>query len=452
MQVTETLAEGLKRELKIVIPATDLADKLETYLDDLKSKVRINGFRPGKVPAAHLKRLYGRQAMAEILTSTIDETTKKAVEDRSERPALQPKIDLPDNEAEAVLDGSADLAFKMTYDLLPEFEIVDFAGIEIERPVVEVADQEVDDQIQEIAKNNVPFSEKDGASEDGDRITMSYLGKVDGEAFEGGADENGQLVLGSGQFIPGFEDQLIGKAAGDETQVVVTFPEDYPAAHLAGKEATFDVVVKEVAAPGEVKVDEEFATGLGLESLDKLKELIRGQIESQFGAMTRQRVKRQLLDKLDEHYSFDLPESLLDSEFEVIWRQVEEDMKRNEKTFEDEDTTEEEAKADYRKIAERRVRLGLVLSDIGEKNSIEVTDEEIQRALYEKVRQFPGQEQQVFEFYKNNQQALASLRAPIYEEKVVDYMLELAKVTDKTVTKEELEKLASEDEDSAENS
>ncbi|WP_306143753.1 trigger factor [Roseibium sp. MMSF_3412] len=449
MQVTETLSEGLKRELKIDIPAGDLATKLEDYMADLKSKANIKGFRPGKVPVAHLKKMYGRQAMAEILSNTIQETTQKAVEERSERPALTPEIDLPEEEAEKIMAGDADLSFKMTYDVLPVFEIVDFAGFEIERPVVEIADEEVDTQVADIAKNNTPFDTKDGAAEDGDRVTMSYLGKIDGEPFDGGADENGQLVLGSGQFIPGFEEQLVGLKAGDTKVVEVSFPEDYPAAHLAGKAATFDVEVKEVAAPGEVTIDDEFATGLGLESLDKLKEIVRGQIESQFGQMTRQRVKRQLLDKLDEHYSFELPEKLLDSEFEIVWRQVEDDMKRNEKTFEDEDTTEEEAKAEYRKIAERRVRLGLVLSEIGEKNDIQVTDEELQRALYDRVRQFPGQEQQVFEYYKNNQQALASLRAPIYEEKVVDFMLELAKVTDKTVTKEELEKLVAEDEDDA---
>ncbi|WP_346896479.1 trigger factor [uncultured Roseibium sp.] len=449
MQVTETLAEGLKRELKIDIPAGDLASKLDAYMEDLKSKAQIKGFRPGKVPVAHLKKMYGRQAMAEILSNTIQETSQKAIEDRSERPALTPNIDLPDEEAEKILAGDADLSFTMSYDLLPDFEIMDFSKIEVERPVVDVSDEEVDTQIAEIAKNNVPFEEKKGKAEDGDRVTMSYLGKIDGEPFEGGADENGQLVLGSGQFIPGFEDQLIGAKAGDEKVVEVTFPEEYPAAHLAGKAATFDVVVKEVAAPGEAKIDDEFAKGLGLDSLDKLKEIVRGQIESQFGAMTRQRVKRQLLDKLDEHYSFDLPEALLNSEFDVVWNQVEEDMKRNEKNFEDEGTTEEAAKADYRKIAERRVRLGLVLSEVGEKNNIQVTDEEMQRALYDRVRQFPGQEQQVFEFYKNNQQALASLRAPIYEEKVVDFMLELAKVSDKTVTKEELEKLVAEDEEDA---
>ncbi len=449
MQVTETLAEGLKRELKIEIPAGDLASKLDAYMDDMKSKAQIKGFRPGKVPVAHLKKMYGRQAMAEILSNTIQETTQKAIEDRKERPALNPDIDLPEEDAEKILSGAADLSFTMSYDILPDFEVIDFSGIEIERPVVEVAESEVDERIADIAKNSKPFAAKDGAAADGDRVTMSYIGKIDGEAFDGGADENGQLVLGSGQFIPGFEDQLIGIKAGDEKTIEVTFPEDYPAKHLAGKLAHFDIVAKEIAAPGEVTLDDEFAKGLGLESLDKLKEVIRGQIESQFGAMTRQRVKRQLLDKLDEAYSFDLPERLLNSEFDVVWKQVEEDMKRNEKTFEDEDTTEEAAREEYRKIAERRVRLGLVLSEVGEKNSIQVTDEELQRALYDRIRQFPGQEQQVFDFYRNNQQALASLRAPIYEEKVVDFILELAKVSDKTVTKEELEKLVADEEDEA---
>lgn len=446
MQVTETLAEGLKRELKVVIPASELASRLDTYLDDLKDKVKIKGFRPGKVPAAHLKRLYGRQATAEILNELLNETTRKAVEERNEKPALQPEIDLPDGDAEAILSGSADISFKMSYDILPEFELIDFKTVEIERPVVEISDAEIDEQIAQIADNNKPFETKDGAAEDGDRVLMSYLGKLDGTPFDGGADENGQLVLGSKQFIPGFEEQLVGLKAGDEKVIEVSFPEDYPAKHLAGKAVTFDIVVKEVQAPGEVKIDDDFAKGLGLEGLDKLKEIIRGQIESQYGAMTRQKVKRQLLDKLDEVYTFDLPERLVQSEFDGVWRQVEQDMQRSGKSFEDEETTEEEARGEYRKIAERRVRLGLVLSEVGEQNQVKVTDEEVQRALYEKVRQFPGQEKQVFDFYRSNPTALASLQAPIYEEKVVDYILELAKVTDKTVTKDEL---MAEDEDEA---
>lgn len=444
MQVTETLAEGLKRELKVVIPASELASRLDTYLDDLKDKVKIKGFRPGKVPAAHLKRLYGRQATAEILNELLNETTRKAVEERNEKPALQPEIDLPDGDAEAILSGSADISFKMSYDILPEFELIDFKTVEIERPVVEISDAEIDEQIAQIADNNKPFETKDGAAEEGDRVLMSYLGKLDGTPFDGGADENGQLVLGSKQFIPGFEEQLAGLKAGDEKVIEVSFPEDYPAKHLAGKAVTFDIVVKEVQAPGEVKIDDDFAKGLGLEGLDKLKEIIRGQIESQYGAMTRQKVKRQLLDKLDEVYTFDLPERLVQSEFDGVWRQVEQDMQRSGKSFEDEETTEEEARGEYRKIAERRVRLGLVLSEVGEQNQVKVTDEEVQRALYDKVRQFPGQEKQVFDFYRSNPTALASLQAPIYEEKVVDYILELAKVTDKSVTKDEL---MAEDED-----
>ncbi len=446
MQVTETVAEGLKRELKVVVPASELATRLDAYLEDLKGKVRIKGFRPGKVPTAHLKRLYGRQAMAELLSNMISETSQKAISDRDEKPALQPDIDLPEEEAEAILAGDADLSYRLSYDLLPSFELVDFSTISIERPVVEIPDSEIDEQIARIAESNRPFTPKDGAAEEGDRVSMSYVGKLDGTPFEGGSDENGQIVIGSKTFIPGFEEQLVGLKAGDEKTIEVSFPEDYQVPHLAGKAVTFDIVVKEVAAPGEVAIDDEFAKTLGLEGLDKLKEIVRGQIESQFGAMTRQKVKRQLLDALDEHYSFDLPEKLVENEFEGVWRQVLADMERSGKTFEDENTTEEAAKADYRKIAERRVRLGLVLSEVGEKNGIEVTDEEVQRALYDRVRQFPGQEQQVFEFYRSNPQALASLRAPIYEEKVVDYILELAKVTDKTVTKEELMK---EDEEEA---
>lgn len=440
MQVTENLAEGLKRELKVVVPASDLSGKLDDYLVDLKSKVKINGFRPGKVPLNHLKRLYGRQAMAEILGNLINETTKNAVDERKERPALQPEIDLPDEQAEKVLDGKEDLSYLIKYEIIPEFELQDFKGLKVERPIVETPESEIDEQIDRIADSNRPYETRDegAAAESGDRVTMAYVGKIDGEAFEGGADENGQLVLGSGQFIPGFEDQLIGAKAGEEREVKVTFPEDYQAEHLAGKEAVFDVTVKEIAQPGELALDDAFAEKLGLESMDKLREIVRGQVESQYGAATRQKVKRQLLDQLDKMYDFDLPEKLLETEFDGIWQQVQQDMERSGKSFEDEDSSEEETRAEYQKIAQRRVRLGLVLSEIGEKNDVQVSDDEVQKALYERVRQFPGQEQQVFEFYQKNPNAVASLRAPIFEDKVIDFLLELADVTDKTVSKEEL--------------
>lgn len=440
MQVNETLNEGLKRELEITIPANDLDSRLQDYLNEIKDNIRLPGFRPGKVPMGHLKKVYGRKAMAEIVDKVLNESVRQAVEDRGEKPALQPDVDVANEVLEALLDGGADLVFSMTYEVLPEITLGDFSKVEIERPVVEVSDEEVDEQIKRIAENNRPYEAKaeGAAAEEGDRLSFSYLGKLDGEPFEGGADENAQLVLGSKQFIPGFEEQLIGSKVGEEKTITVTFPENYGAEHLAGKDATFDIVVKGIETPGEIVIDEDFASKLGLESLDKLKEIIRQQIEHEFGSQTRQKVKRALLDQLDEMHKFDLPPKLLESEFEQIWKQLTDNMTQAGRTFEDEETTEEEARKDYTAIAERRVRLGLVLSEIGEKNNVQVTDEEVQRALYAKVREYPGQEKQVFEFYEKNPMALASLRAPIYEDKVVDFLVELAKVTDKTVTREEL--------------
>ena len=446
MQVTETLAEGLKRKLEIVVPASELDSRLSARLEDLKNRVRLNGFRPGKVPVAHLRRIYGKSAMAEIVQEVLNENARKTLEERGERAALQPSFDLPEDEGEAneILTGKKDLAYTMSYEVLPKFELGDFRGIKIERPIVEVTEAEVDERLQQLAKDSRPYEAKEGVAEDGDRLTISYLGKIDGEPFEGGADDNAFVVLGSGRFIPGFEEQLLGAKAGEERLLNVTFPENYAAAQLAGKAATFDVTVKEVAAPKDVEIDEEFAKRFGIESLDKLKDALRDQLVSQYGNATRQKVKRQLLDALDEKHQFELPPTMVEQEFANIWGQVEQDMQRSGRTFEDENTTEEAAKADYRKIAERRVRLGLVLSEIGEQAKIQVTDEEVQRALVDRIRQFPGQEQQVYEFYRNNPDALASLRAPIFEEKVVDYLVELADVTDKTVSKEEL---LTEDED-----
>ena len=449
MQVTETLSEGLKRELKVVVPASDLEAKLVAKIDEIKGQIRINGFRPGKVPASHVRKLHGKALMGEIIQELINETTRNTLEERNEKSAMQPQYKLTEDEVEAgkIMDGKADLDFSIIYEVLPTIEVADVSGVEIERPVVDVEDSEVEERLTQIADSSRPFEAKEGKAENGDRVVMSYLGKIDGEAFDGGADENGQLVLGSGQFIPGFEEQLVGVSAGDETVVKVTFPEEYGAAHLAGKDAEFEVKVKEVQAPGELVLDDEFATKLGIESLDKLKELIKDQIVSQYGQMTRQRVKRQLLDKMDELHQFEVPPTLLEQEFENIWRQVTAEMNEASKTFEDEDTTEEKAKEEYKTIAERRVRLGLVLSEIGEKNEITVTDEEVQRGIMQRAQQFPGQERQVFEYYTKNPEALASIRAPIFEEKVVDYLLELVKVEDKTVTKEELEKLVTEDEE-----
>lgn len=440
MQVTETLSEGLKRELSIAVPATDLAARLDKRLAELKETVRINGFRPGKVPTAHLKRLVGPQEMARIVDQMIGESIRVALESRGDKPALNPDVDLAEGlAAEKVVAGEADLVFTAKYELLPEFEIQDWSGIELEQPVVEVSPEEVDERVKAIAAGNRPFTDRtEGKAETGDKVKIDFVGTIDGTPFEGGTAEGIDLVLGSGTFIPGFEDQLVGVAIGDEPVVKVSFPEDYGAKHLAGKAAEFAVKVKGIAAPGELALDDEWAKKLGLESFDKLLEVIRDQISQQYRSATRAKVKRALLDKLDEQYGFDLPQKLVEGEFENIWKQAQDEMQANGKTFADEGTTEEAARADYHKIAERRVRLGLVLSEIGEKREIKVTDEEVSRALIERARQFPGQEKQVFDYYRTNEMALATLRAPIYEEKVVDLILSEAKVTDKVVSREEL--------------
>lgn len=440
MQVTETLSEGLKRELKIVVPATELDSRLSARLEELKGQVKLNGFRPGKVPTAHLRRLYGKSAMAEIVQDVLNENARKTLEERGERAAVQPNFELPEDEEATgeILTGKKDLAYTMTYEVLPKFTLGDFSGIKINRQIAEVTDAEVDAEVQKLAKDSSEYQPKEGVSEDGDRLTISYLGKIDGEPFEGGADDNGQVTLGSGRFIPGFEEQLLGVKVGDERVLNVTFPEEYGAKQLAGKAATFDVVVKEVSAPVATVVDDEWAKKFGIESVEKLRDTMREQIQNQLGVATRTKIKRQLLDQLDERHTFELPPTMVEQEFQNVWNQVTQDLERAGRTFADEDTTEEAAKADYRKIAERRVRLGLVLSEIGEQNKIQVTDEEVQRALVDRIRQYPGQEKQVYDFYKENPDALASLRAPIFEEKVVDHLLSLADITDQTVSREEL--------------
>jgi trigger factor len=440
MQVTETISDGLKREFKVVVPADELDNRLVERLTSLKDQVRIKGFRPGKVPVNHLRKLYGKSAMAEIVQNVIGEVTRKTLDERGERAATPPSYDLPtaDGQTDEILSGNADLAYTMSYEILPKVTLGNFKTIHVDRPIVEIDEADVESQLQLIAENSRTFEPRDGKAEDGDRLTIAYVGSVEGERFEGGSDENAILRLGSNRFIPGFEEQLVGVAAGETRTITVTFPDDYGAADLAGKTASFEVTVKEVAAPGDLELDDELAGRLGLESIDKLRDAIRDQLRGQYNEAARMKVKRQILDQLDEIHSFDLPEKMVDTEFDNIWRQVTAEMAQKQTTFEDEGTTEEAAQADYRKIAERRVRLGLVLSEIGEKNQIEVRDDEVQRALAAQLRQFPGQEDALLNYYRNDPDALGALRAPIFEEKVVDFLLELVDVTDKPVTKEEL--------------
>ncbi|MCG7503402.1 trigger factor [Mesorhizobium retamae] len=440
MQVTETLNSGLKREIKVVVPAGDMEAKLLARLSDAKDKVRINGFRPGKVPVQHLRKVYGKSFMAEVVNEILNES-RTIITGRGEKAAMQPEVIMTEDEKEAekILAGGSDFEFKLNYEVIPAIEIKDFSDIKVTRPVYDVPESEIDEQVQRVAESSRSYETKSGKAAEGDRVTIDYVGKIDGEAFAGGSGTDQPLVLGSKEFIPGFEDQLIGTKAGDDKLVTVTFPENYQAPHLAGKEATFDVTVKEVAAPGKLEVNDETAKNLGLESLERLREVVKGQIESQFGSMTRQKVKRQLLDQLDASYSFEAPSKLVEAEFTNIWNQVNRDLEAAGRTFADEETTEEEARAEYTRLAERRVRLGLVLAEIGEKAGITVSDDELQRGLFEQIRRFPGnQQQEVYEFYRSNPDALNTLRAPMFEEKVVDHLLGQISVTDKKVSKEEL--------------
>ncbi len=448
MQVTETLSDGLKREFRVVVPANDLDSKVNTRLDQLKDEVRINGFRPGKVPVGHLKRLYGRSVMAETIEAAVRDANAKIVADNNLRLAMEPQVTLPTGEAaiNAVVEGKADLDYSVAMEVLPKIELADFKDVKVERLVTEVADAEIDEAIARIVEQNRPFlpREEGAAAESGDKVTVGFTGSIDGAPFEGGTGEDIGVVIGSNTFIPGFEEQLVGMKAGELRTVKSSFPPNYLNAALAGKEASFEVTAKSIDRPGEVAVDEEFAKQLGMESLAKLRDAVKSRIAQEHAGASRTKLKRQLLDALDDRHKFDLPPTLVDQEFQNVWQTVEGDLKQQGRTFADEGTTEEEAKAEYRKIAERRVRLGLVIAEIGDKNQIKVTDEEVQRAVVERARQFPGQEQQVWEYYRNNPQAIASLRAPIYEEKVVDFLLELIKVTEKKVAREELYK---EDED-----
>ncbi len=454
MQVTETLSQGLKREFKVVLPATDLATRLEGQLTELQAKARINGFRPGKVPVAHLKRLYGRSVMTEVVQEAVNEAHRKIIEDNALRPAAQPKFDFPgeQDELEKAFEASADFAFTIAMEVLPKIEVGGFDDVEIVRLGADVADSEVDEVLKRLAEQSRAFTPKEGdnaVAANGDKVTIDFVGKIDGEAFEGGSGEGQDLVLGSGSFIPGFELQLEGLAVGESRAVTVSFPEDYSAAHLAGKAATFDVTLKGVAAPRDVAIDDELAKGFGLEDLDKLKELIKANIARDYAAASRRKWKRELLDALDKKYSFELPEGLVTQEFDQVWRRVAAEQGQSGRSFEDEGTTEEAARAEYQRIAERRVRLGLLLADIGEKAGVTISDDEFGQALIARVRSYPGQEKVVWDYYQKNPEARAEIRAPLYEEKVVDHILALVKVTDKTVSKEELLAFDDEDEDEA---
>jgi len=448
MQVTQTSSQGLKQEFKVVLPAGDLAAKLGAQLAEVQAKAQIKGFRPGKAPIGHLRKLYGKSIMGDVLQEAVNEANRKIVEDHQLRIAVEPKLDFPggQEEVERALEAEGDFSFVVTFETLPKIEIGSFDDISLERPVAQVSDEDIEKALKSLADRAQEFEAKaEGAkAEKGDKLTIDFTGKLDGVPFEGGAGGDVDIVLGSETFIPGFEDQLEGAGAGDQRLVKVTFPEDYSAKHLAGKDAEFDVTVKAVAAPKALGLDEELAKKYGFESFEAMQTAVRGNLEADFDKASRDKMKRALLDALDGRYSFDLPETLVEQEFNNIWGQHEQESKRAGRPLAEEGKTEDETRAEFRKIAERRVRLGLVLAEIGQNAGVKVEDKDLTEALVERARMFPGQEKQVWDFYRNNEQALAQLRAPIYEERVVDHIAKLIKITDKTVTRDEL--FAEEDE------
>ena len=434
MQITEISATGLKREYKVVINAAALESTVNEKLEAVRGQVNMPGFRPGKAPAALVKKQYGRALLGEAMEESVNSALQKTLEDNKLRPAMQPKVDIQ------TFEEGKDFECTIAIEVLPEIVPGDFKQIKLERLVVEPNDTEVDEFLTRLSDQQKTYEKADKVAEKGDQVVIDFSGSVDGVKFDGGTATDYPLVLGSNTFIPGFEDQLIGMKVGEQKIVKVTFPEAYGNSDLAGKPADFDCTVKEVRAAGTVTIDDEFAKRFGLQSLQELKDNIKRDLGSEYKSLARMKMKRSLLDQLSDQHSFEVPPGMVEMEFGQIWNEISSDKARLEAEMAEEKKSEDELKAEYQKIAERRIRLGLLLSEVGRINNIEVKSEEITRAMVEQARRFPGQERQVMEYFQKNPEAAQSLRAPIFEDKVVDFIVEMATVTDKTVTKEELQK------------
>ena len=435
MQLTERRSEGLLRVYDVVVPASELQQKLNAKIAEVQPKVRINGFRPGKVPVSHIRKVYGQSMMQDIINDAVQTSTRQSLE--NVRAASEPSLDLK-SDIQQVVAGTSDLQFELSLEIMPEFEPVDLKTISITRPVAPVSDEQVHEALNELARAQRDFQDTDGAAADGDQVVVDFVGRIDGEAFEGGSATDAPVVIGSKQFIPGFEEQLIGAKAGEERTLNVTFPEDYGVERLKGKAAQFETKIKTVRVPKESAPDDAWASNLGFESLGALKDALRQRIESEQAAQSRAKAKRSLFDAFDAKHDFDLPPRMVEAEFNQIWHQVDADRTAGRLDPSDEGKSEEDLRKEYHDIAERRVRLGLLLAEIGRRHKLEVSNEEITNAIAAQARNYPGQERQIFEAYQRNPNLVAQVRAPLYEEKVVDYVLELVNVTNDTVTREAL--------------
>ena len=440
MQIVEKSGEGLSKVFSVTVPMSDLVERLDAKIAEITPTLNIKGFRPGKVPQAHVRKLYGKSIMSEVVEQTLNETTQKVLEENKLRPAGDPDL-TPNGDMAQVIDGKADLAYDIAIEVMPEFEPTDLTKISLKRPVYEPTDAEVDEAVDELAKQNRTYETRTGKTvkaKDGDMVVIDFIGRTDGVAFEGGTGVDTELVLGSGSFIPGFEDQLVGAKPDDKVMVKVTFPAEYQAPNLAGKDAEFETTVKEVKAPVESKADDSLAERLGVESLEKLRELLKTNLESQYSGASRFKLKRALLDVLDEKHDFPLPPKMVEAEFAQIWSQVQSDKERGTLPPEDLEKADDVLQTEYRKIAERRVRLGLVLAEIGRVNNVQITDQELAEAMRAEAMRYGPQAQQIFDFFRQNPAAQAQLRAPIFEDKVVDLIIEQAKVKDEKVSKDDL--------------
>ncbi|GEQ96674.1 trigger factor [Iodidimonas gelatinilytica] len=451
MQINELKNDGLTREYKITIEKADLDQRVQNILNDLRHKVRMKGFRPGKTPVALLKKIHGEAALGQAVEESVRESTDQLFREKKIRPALQPKVDVGE------VDEEKGFEFTLSTEILPDVDTSDFKAPALERLIATPSDADVDAAIETLAGQSKSFetAAKTYKAKTGDAVVIDFVGSVDGEEFEGGKGEDFQLELGSGQFIAGFEDQLVGAKTGDKVTVKVTFPDPYGREELAGKDASFDVEVKEVKKPADAKIDDDMAKNFGLESLDQLKEALKTQLEQEAKTLSRAKVKRALLDKLADSYDFAVPQGMVDLEYRDIWQQIKRDAVMSgdatEAELADKDEPEsEEDRADYRDIAERRVRLGLLLSELGLANKVEINRDELMRRVADEARRYPGQEREVFEFYTKNEQAMAQLRAPLYEDKVVDFILEMADLKDTEISLEDLRKAVREDDEEEE--
>jgi trigger factor len=446
MQITETNADGLKHEFKVTIGADDIARRVETRLNEIGRQVKLPGFRPGKVPITVLKKRYGPSVMGEVIERAVNDSSSEAMREHKLRPALQPKVEI------VSFNEGTDLEYKLAVEVLPEFQPMDFAELKLERLRPEVPDQEIDAALERMAKQQRKDEKVDRAAANGDIVVIDFVGSIEGAEFPGGSAKGHRLELGSGSFIPGFEEQLVGAKAGEHRDVTVDFPADYGAQDLAGKQAKFAVDVSDVRGLLPQPIDDTLGEAVGMENLQALRDAVRAQIEREYAGIAQQRLKRQLLDRLAERHEFPVPQGMVDIELDVIWKQFEAERERAKQAGAaqpEEAQSDDEIKAEYRAIAERRVRLGLLLSEVGRNNNIQVTQDEINRALGEEMRRYPGHERQVMEYYRKQPGAVDNLRAPLFENKVVDYILEIAEVTDRSVSPSELLKDEEDEEDAA---